>query len=271
MTTENSKTCTTCGVDKPLTEYHNDKRGRLGKGATCKPCKAIKQKAYRDLKGETLLEKKRAYYKANKQQAREWGIEYRKKNKEVLAEKNKAFREKNKERLRAKHKEYYQKNKEHIKAKANAYYAENREHVIERNNKYERERRQRDPIFRLMLNTKGAVYKALVREGGGKYGSKTLDALPFTIDELKAHLQSQFDETMTWDNYGSCWHVDHIYPLSALPYDSLDHPHFSLVWDLNNLRPLSAEENVRKQAQLTEPIPEHIKLFLETVKNCPSK
>lgn len=271
MTTENSKTCTTCGVDKPLSEYCNDKRGRLGKQAHCKACKAIKDKAYRDRKGETLLEQKRAYYKANKDVLLEKQKAYVEKNKDKVLERKRAYHEKNKEIIHAKKREYYQKNKEHIKAKANAYYAENREHVIERNNKYERERRQRDPIFRLMLNTKGAVYKALVREGGGKYGSKTLDALPFTIDELKAHLQSQFDETMTWENYGSCWHVDHIYPLSALPYDSLDHPHFSLVWDLNNLRPLSAHENLTKQAQLTEPIPEHIKLFLETVKKCPPK
>ena len=271
MTTENSKTCTTCGVDKPLTEYCNDKRGRLGKQAFCKPCKAIKDKVYRDRKGETLLEKKRAYYKANKDVLSEKQKAYVEKNRDKVLARKRAYHEKNKEIIHAKKREYYQKNKEHIKAKANAYYAENKEQVIKRNNKYERERRQRDPIFRLTRNTRASVYKALVREGGGKYGSKTLDALPFTIDELKAHLQSQFDETMTWENYGNYWHVDHIYPLSALPYDSLEHPHFSLVWDLNNLRPLSAEENVRKQAQLTEPIPEHIKLFLETVKKCPPK
>jgi hypothetical protein len=271
MTTENSKTCTTCGVDKPLTEYHNDKRGRLGKQARCKACKSAKDKTYRDRKGETLLQQKRAYYAANKDVIIEKQKAYAEKNKEAIAERNKAYREKNKESIRMKDREYYQKNKEYIKAKSNAYYAENKEQVIERNNRYERERRQRDPIFRLTLNTKGAVYKALVRENGGKYGSKTLDALPFTIPELRDHLESMFDEHMTWENYGEYWHVDHVYPLSALPYDSLEHPHFSLVWDLNNLRPLSAHENVTKNAQLPETIPEHIKLFLETDKICPKK
>ena len=263
MSAENSKNCSTCGVDKPLCEYHNDKKGRLGKGATCKPCKGAKDKAYRERKGESLLEKKRAYYEANKDVLLERQKAYNEKNKDKIRARKRTYHHKNKVARSASAKEYYQKNKEHIKAKANAYYAENREQVIERNNNYERERRQRDPIFRLLLNTKGAVYKALVREGGGKYGSTTLDALPFTIPELKAHLESQFDETMTWENYGNHWHVDHIYPLSALPYDSLEHPHFSLVWDLKNLRPLSAHENLTKQAQLTEPIPEHIKLFLE--------
>jgi hypothetical protein len=263
MTTENSKICTTCGVDKPLSEYHNDKRGRLGKQARCKACKSEKDKAYRQRESETLREKRKAYYKANKDAILENQKVYAEKNKEKVLENKRAYHEKNKETIHAKKREYYQKNKEYIKAKVKAYYVENKERIIERNNQYERERRRRDPIFRLTLNTKGAVYKALMRENGGKYGSKTLDALPFTIVELKEHLQSQFDEHMTWDNYGDYWHVDHIYPLSALPYDSLEHPHFALVWDLNNLRPLSAHENVTKNAQLTEPIPNHIKLFLE--------
>ena len=167
-------------------------------------------------------------------------------------------------RIKQRNKEYYEKNKEYIKAKANDYYAENREECIKRANKYERERRQRDPIFRLTLNTKGSVYKALKRENGGKNGSKTLDALPFTVDQLKEHLESQFDEHMSWDNYGDYWHVDHIYPLALLPYDSLEHPHFALVWDLNNLRPLNGKENISKGDEIPEIIPEHIKNFLES-------
>ena len=45
---DKSKVCTTCGVDKPLSAYNNDKRGRLGKQARCKVCKSAKDKAYRD-------------------------------------------------------------------------------------------------------------------------------------------------------------------------------------------------------------------------------
>lgn len=267
MTTENSKTCTTCGVDKPLCEYHNSKTGKFGKNSVCKPCKRAKDRAYRERKGDALLEQKRVYYRENKAALNEKNRAYYQENREKLCLQKKEYESKNKEQIKAKRREYYLKNREYIKAKSNAYYQENREHVIERNNRYERERRQRDPIFRLILNTKGAVYKALVRENGGKYGSKTLDALPFTIDQLREHLENQFDEHMTWDNYGDYWHVDHIYPLSLLPYDSLEHPHFTLVWDLNNLRPLSAHENVTKNAQLTEPIPEHIKLFLKKEQN----
>jgi hypothetical protein len=266
MTTETTKTCTTCGVDKPLCEYGNQKKGRLGKQSSCKVCKSEKDRLYRIEKGQELLDKKKIYYENNKEIVSERAKEYRVKNKEELSERAKRYRENNAEQQKQKHKEYYQQNRERIKEKATLYYQENKDACIERNNRYERERRQTDPIFKLLLNTKGSVYKALKREKGGKHGSKTLDSLPFTIEQLKEHLESQFDENMNWDNYGSYWHVDHIYPLKALPYDNLDHPHFRLVWDLNNLRPLGAKENMSKGDEIPENIPEHIKNYLENEK-----
>jgi len=50
---------------------------------------------------------------------------------------------------------------------------------------------------------------------------------------------------MTWGNRAE-WHIDHIYPHSKLPYDTMDHPNFQKAWALENLRPLCAEENRRK-------------------------
>jgi 5-methylcytosine-specific restriction endonuclease McrA len=59
---------------------------------------------------------------------------------------------------------------------------------------------------------------------------------------------------MTWDNYGSYWHVDHIYPHSKLPYDSMDHPNFLKAWALNNLQPLEAIENMKKSNKILDTI-----------------
>lgn len=261
---EQSKVCTGCGVDKPLSDYHNDKRGRLGKQAKCKVCKSQSDKKYRDEKGEILLEQKRQYYAENKDVLLERQREYNEKNKKAISNRRSAKYRENVDENRAKKRAQYYENREKILEKRKEHYEENKAEIIKRNNKYERERRQRDPIFRLTLNTKGSVYKALKRENGGKNGSKTLDALPFTVDQLKEHLESQFDEHMSWDNYGDYWHVDHIYPLALLPYDSLEHPHFALVWDLNNLRPLNGKENISKGDEIPEIIPEHIKNFLES-------
>jgi len=70
--------------------------------------------------------------------------------------------------------------------------------------------------------------------------------LPYTQEQLKEHLENQFDSKMTWDNYGTYWHIDHIYPQSLLPYDSLEHPNFQKCWALENLRPLEAKANIKK-------------------------
>lgn len=246
------KQCTKCGETKCLTEFGKDKRLKSGYGAICKACKSKMDKEYRDRKGEELLEQKREYYAENKENILKQMKEYREKNKEVISERRKKYRERTKEQQKAKRREYYLKNKERIKAKANKYYAENKEKCIERNNKYERERRQRDPMFRLKLNVRGAVYKALKRQSGGKYGSKTLDALGYEISELREHLEKQFNEDMTWENYGSYWHLDHIYPQSKLPYDTLDHPNFKKVWALSNLQPLEGIENIKKGNKVIE-------------------
>ena len=63
---------------------------------------------------------------------------------------------------------------------------------------------------------------------------------------------------MTWDNWSRynpetwddndpstwTWQVDHLKPHSTFNYDSMEHPDFKKCWALENLRPLSAKQNV---------------------------
>jgi hypothetical protein len=63
---------------------------------------------------------------------------------------------------------------------------------------------------------------------------------------------------MTWDNQGKydrknwddnapttwTWNIDHIIPHSSLPYSSMEDDNFKKCWALNNLRPLSAKQNL---------------------------
>lgn len=64
---------------------------------------------------------------------------------------------------------------------------------------------------------------------------------------LRQHIETQFKPGMSWDNYGTEWHVDHMMPLAAA--ECVDHlvrlNHFT------NLQPLWAEENIRKGASIT--------------------
>ena len=41
-----------------------------------------------------------------------------------------------------------------------------------------------------------------------------MDILGCTWEELVVHLESKFDNGMTWSNRGE-WHIDHIIPMSS--------------------------------------------------------
>ena len=41
-----SKTCTKCGIEKPLAEFYSSKKGLYGKRADCKPCYSAGRSAY---------------------------------------------------------------------------------------------------------------------------------------------------------------------------------------------------------------------------------
>ena len=70
--------------------------------------------------------------------------------------------------------------------------------------------------------------------------------LPYTSFEARMHLEDMFNSNMSWANYGSGWHIDHIVPIASLPYDSMEHPNFQKVWELENLQPLPVTANLSK-------------------------
>lgn len=69
----------------------------------------------------------------------------------------------------------------------------------------------------------------------------------YTVQELKEHLESQFKDGMSWENYGKYgWHIDHIIPISLWKYNSYGDREFKQCWALANLQPLWAKENKSK-------------------------
>ena len=67
--------------------------------------------------------------------------------------------------------------------------------------------------------------------------------------QFKIHIEEEFQDGMTWDNYGE-WHIDHIVPKSFFKYTSTDDVEFKYCWSLNNLQPLWAEENLGKSNKI---------------------
>jgi hypothetical protein len=172
---------------------------------------------------------------------------YRKEHREQAltysASHNKDYYQNNKETLIENQKEYAVINSESI-----AKYQKNyrKDHKTERDDyksEYEKERRETDPAYKLRTNCSRMIRKAMM---GSKSNSSILDYLPYTMDELKRHLEKQFDDKMTWNNYGSYWHIDHIVPQSSFAYSSMENQAFKDCWALSNLRPLEAMENIMK-------------------------
>lgn len=77
--------------------------------------------------------------------------------------------------------------------------------------------------------------------------------VPYTLDDLKLHLEKQFDEKMNWENYGLYWEVDHKIPISVFNFECPQDIDFGKCWSLKNLRPLEKSKNRAKRNTLEEP------------------
>jgi len=134
-------------------------------------------------------------------------------------------------------------NKEYHKT----YRKNNKAAILLRNKLYKKRRRESDPGFRLSGNCSRMINIALK---GSKLNYSIWNFLPYSIFELKKHLENQFDQHMSWDNYGAYWHVDHIIPQSNFHYSSMVDDDFLQCWSLNNLRPLEAIKNIKKSNRI---------------------
>lgn len=85
-----------------------------------------------------------------------------------------------------------------------------------------------------------ALYRAL---RGYKSERHWEEFTSYSIKELKVHLESQFDENMTWENMGEYWEIDHIIPQNLFQFTTENDIQFKICWSLANLRPLEKIAN----------------------------
>jgi hypothetical protein len=157
---------------------------------------------------------------------------------------NKRYYKNNKEDICEWYKKWAKENREYLREKHTEWREDNKEHVNKYKRDYERKRRAEDPKYRLGIRTRTAVWQ-LLKERGVKKTNKTFALLGYTIEELMSHLEKQFAEGMSWDNYGK-WHVDHIQPMTSFNFESVDDEGFKECWKLENLQPLWEEDNLSK-------------------------
>lgn len=206
-----SKVCTKCGIEKPLTEFYKNKQSKDGYRFYCKACNSIQGKIS---------------YGKRKAKTSQYGKKYRENNK--LHIKNvKASRYLN-----------------HIKPD----YKNNKKHIHKVRNKRRSTRIKEDVNFRLMETYRKRIQESIKNQTACK-NLTTLELLGCSIEKCRLHIEKQFQKGMDWTNYGlHGWHIDHRIPCAS--FDFRDPEQQKACFHFTNLQPLWAEDNMKKSDKI---------------------
>lgn len=219
------KTCTACGICKPLEAFSRHAGRADGLSSVCKGCKSVADKKYAKENSEKVKKKQSVWYLRNRERLIEKFSAYHKTNSEKMRPLKAAYREANKDKQAAWHRSWLERNREYFKG-------------------YLKDRFANCPKHAVSVMARNRVNAALKR-GGMKKTSRTAEILGCDFDALVKHLGSQFRPGMSWVNRGQ-WHIDHIVPLaSAKTEDGL-----LALCHYTNLQPLWAVENLAKGARM---------------------
>lgn len=223
-------TCSGCGKTKGHEGFNKDRSKKTGYHTRCKVCSTQTALDYRKTGGYLIVRRKHGKTPN--------AVAYRK-------EYTKRASHLEKRRLYSTTEEYRRKRREGRNEKTRDYQREYGK--TERYKAWRRKRRlerfKNEPKLRLDTNMGIAICEALCgRKAWRTWGSLTGYGLP----DLMSHLELQFDQFMTWENYGSYWHVDHIIPRSFFKYETAEDPEFKKCWALSNLQPMEAIANIKK-------------------------
>lgn len=267
--------CKSCQIARNL---DNDFRNRIKNGVVCveRVCKQCQyQRASKRRSTEEFRQIQRQKYAENKDAIndlrRSKYIKRERKPKEKVSkehklQKIKEWQKTNPDKRKAtvnkyhrihvdQEKQYYQENKEKIKTRIANYKKQNKDSI-----NFKLNEKRKNPIVRLRHNISCLIRCNIKNK---KYES-CMKYLPYTIQELKQHLENKFEPWMNWSNWGGydsktwndqdsttwTWQIDHIIPQSVLTYSSMEEENFKKCWALNNLRPLSAKQNCLDGARL---------------------
>ena len=155
---------------------------------------------------------------------------------------SKEYRIQNRERILKKRRERYRRNEEKFKQeriKRRAY-----------NRKYKKQRYKTDPLYKLSVSCRTRIKCAL--KGIGVKNKLTTELIGCSWEDFKQHIEKQFKNGMTWENYGfDSWHIDHIIPLAS----AKNKTELLKLFHYTNCQPLWAKDNLEKGDKLILSIP----------------
>lgn len=235
-----TKTCSTCFVEKSFDSFWKNSRNKDGKDNRCTACTKI----HLSTKKEASKESQRKWREKNPDYMRTYG----------QCDKSREY-----------HRTYYQEHKtEYIKRKQQwrkdnpeqetkarqKYVEENRDQINEYHREWKRKKRDTDIQYKLSSNTSRRIRYELNTLLKGKKTKRTVELIGCSIEFLKRHIETKFEDDMSWDNYGKVWEIDHIIPCSS--WNLADEFENICCWNYRNLQPLSKYKNRSKCATFNE-------------------
>ena len=220
----NTMICSLCGIEKDELEFRMNGKYRR---KMCHDCE-LKQKSKRDKTEEGRMK------------SAEWSKKWRRTplGSAYCREYFKTLREsedfKDKMRKDPRRKESYRR------------WMSNPENKSNRAEWY-RNKRKIDPRYRVSNGFSRSVRRGLK---SGKGGVSWTVMVGYSVGQLMEHLEAQFSQGMTWENYGNEWHIDHILPVSSFSFSSCSDNDFKKCWSLSNLRPMWAIDNLKKGSKI---------------------
>jgi len=164
--------------------------------------------------------------------------EWKKKNPEKAKAADARYRDRNREKVRQRSRDWSQAQRDGGTDYAARQARSNREYIRRRN--------EADPEFRWTGKQRQRLSKR-IQEHGGRKTHCSDELIGCTWEFLRAHLESQFQPGMSWDNYAlDGWHIDHIIPCAS--FDLTDPEQQKACFHYSNLQPLWALENIKKGA-----------------------
>lgn len=158
------------------------------------------------------------------------------------------YREAHKEEQSEAHKNWFLRNREKKNKQNSDWYYANKEKKRIKQLEWRRNQSSINPKYKIAKCLRQRLRGAILK---GHKSAPTLDLLGCSLDELTTHLESQFQEGMTWDNYGNpngdhseCWHIDYIKPCAS--FDLLDPEEQKKCFHYTNLQPLWGIDNIKK-------------------------
>lgn len=191
---------------------------------------------------EVIKAQKLRHYLKNKLKVIKTVTKWKKNNPVKVKLYQKKYRDNNKEKVNLKIKEWQLKNLERYKESQRLWQLKNRKRRNAQN-VINQKRYRLNIYFRLSQNIGSDIWHALRDK---KYSTRWQKLVGYSTKDLIKHLESQFDEKMSWDNYGSYWSIDHKKPRSLFRFNSHKDKEFIECWSLNNLQPMEKIANIIK-------------------------